>query len=1175
MGEVDHNQGLKNRGHKFTISEYFPESEYIQFREYCAANNLVSLDELRPYDYVAFRAQFNENIEFVRKIRSLVEAIKLDQTIITSGTNSPIPINLDLEVVSPMQLDEKLEVTWEESVQATAEAYMNTPLDQLELPNRVRHRLMSAGIMTIGKMLLTTPEQFRSIGFIGSQSLDVIKVVSEDLIYKHTNRPLHFPSFPSEASQEEAPKLDASGYIVAQPDKQDLEHQPSENDPNGTVYELVLCAAAQDYIDFSIDILQLPVRAYNCLMRAGLDSTDKVLLATDEQLLSIKTIGSLVLQQILNAKNKFLQDYINQNLHWQEKIKGLHLEIEQLASATVSNTHLRLSSQLRLCIENILSGNSQWDSEISFATQESMMLEKAKRSVEELGVELCQQIYKDPAGAQRLIQIFQTYIDCQEASKILLGLLVAIPESRRSKPLLPFIKLFSLAQNSTAVGDLLDVFSVCETIDDIKNNIYDIAVYGNQNRIKKLLNWLSIDHSQIIKPILVEIIGEDRKGQILSRRAHGDTLESISEAFGLTRERIRQIEAKAFREFSRHHITNPLLLAISVELNGETIITSDDIRRIIPESEALLYLLRKNPGSLFKYDDHIDCFYLSTEIDPDSVYEFLATLPKLIYESEQGILLNQIGQSNNIPQKYLELAFKNHYRQTGKIWHVGKMNRGQIYSFIIDKYFPNGIRIYDGDEMVRFKKHIQEDFGYTGLSENDRALWGIIQRTCVLLDRGVYIHPSRMNISNELVNKIEAYFVQSGRTSMAFHELYDKFAEELLTQANITNRYSLQGLLRDRLEDKYIFYKDGISTKEGFKITQEIETYIRKNSPVSKEMLKTVFSGITEAMLMQNIARLPSVILTDNSTYIHSKSLKLTAGDHSIIKILKTYTNDYPVTASKLLEVLYSTHSDFLFRNNISTPNRLFGILQFMFMDEFSFSRPYIGSLTMEGISKREIILSLLEGQERVNIADLASLCEEHHLPFQSSALLTRALKNDFLRINEDTLVSTTCIQVTNEKLDEIKDLLSNAILLKGYLVFKSIDNYIFYPDLGFTWTPYLLRSILDKYFPNDFKIIDNPTNQDIEYDLIVDPRLEIDNFEDLVRSVIRTEHQRDPFKDQASVVMWLVNEGFLAKKAAVLKEGPDLFNSPVIRLVDRHIPKFITDKNFMYIDEYSKLIIR
>lgn len=161
MDEIDNSKDLKKKDHKFTISEYFPESEYVQFREYCASNNLVLLDELRPYDYVAFRAQFNENIEFVRKIRSLVEAIKSNQTIITPGTNNPVPINRFLDVTSPAQLDEKIEITWEESVQATAEAYMNTPLDQLELPNRVRHRLMSAGIMTIGKMLLTTPESRR------------------------------------------------------------------------------------------------------------------------------------------------------------------------------------------------------------------------------------------------------------------------------------------------------------------------------------------------------------------------------------------------------------------------------------------------------------------------------------------------------------------------------------------------------------------------------------------------------------------------------------------------------------------------------------------------------------------------------------------------------------------------------------------------------------------------------------------------------------------------------------------------------------------------------------------------------------------------------------------------------------------------------------------------------
>jgi len=1172
MASNENGKYMKNIGNRLPISGYFNNPEYSQFREYCADSNIFFIDELQPYDYVAFRSQYKVDNEFARVIRSKVEALKSNLPIPISSTASPASILCDQEFESLSVHDEKSKPSWEQMVQVAADAHMKTPLDDLEIPTRIRHRLMSVGVTTIGKILLMKPKELRRIGFLGAHSIDLILAVSENLVNQYNNQLGQNPGFSSNFNKVDEPTQNTTEEAATSIEKQSNKHQFNENSTNKDI-TLVAQAVCQDHIDLPLDTLQLSARAHHRLEYAGINTVVKLLMASDDQLLGIKHLGNSLLQEIRDAKNRFLQDYIAQNPYWQEKLNGLHQEIEQHNQPIGTNANLRLSNHLRLCIEGILLGNLQQENEFSFTLPESQIIKKVEESIEVLGLDLFTQLYKDPEQTQSLIQALQGFNHQLKVQNDFLELFVAIPESRREKKIQPFIKLFCHIRG-TAEEDLSQALITCVTINHIQDQIS--SIFDNRITIilKRFLEWLSSDISKITDPILAEINEKDRVKEILSRRAHGDTLESISGEFGLTRERIRQIEAKAFREFYRHNITNPLLLAISVELNGETVITSDDIRSIIPESETLLYLLRKHQENHFKYDDHIDCFYLSTEIDPDAVYESLATLPKLIYESERGILLNQIGQSNNIPQKYLELAFKKHYRQTGKIWHVGKMNRGSIYSFIIDKYFPNGIRIYDGDEMVRFKKHIQEEFGYIGLSENDRALWGIIQRACVLFDRGVYIHPSRMNISNELVNKIEAYFVQSGRTSMAFHELYDKFAEELLTQANITNRYSLQGVLRDRLEDKYIFYKDGISTKEGFKITQEIETYIRSYSPVSKDMLRSTFSGITEAMLIQNIARIPSVILGDTATFIHSDQLNLTDDDYSIRNVIKTLTEDSPVTASKLLEALYHSHSDFLFRNDISTPNLLFGVLQYMFSDEFSFSRPFISSLNIENISKREVILSLLDGQESIDIADLVTLCEENHVSYQSTTLLISSMDDAFLRVDENTLISITCVPITDEKLDQIKSLLTDAIGAKGYLIIKAIDNYIFYPDLVYPWTPYLLCSIIDKYLADDFRLINNPTNRNISSDFIVDTKVGIDSYEDLVRSAIRTEHQREPFKDLANVVLWLVNEGFFAEKAIILKEDQDLFNSTTVRLVNRNIPKFILDRSFIYIDEYKKLCI-
>lgn len=1100
MASNENGKYMKNIENRLPISQYFNNPEYSQFQEYCANSNIFFIDELQPYDYFAFRSQYKVDNEFARIIRSKVEALKSNLPIPASSTASPAFILCNQEFESLSVHDEKVNLSWEQMVQVAADANMNAPLDDLDIPKRISNKLKSVGISTIGKLLLTKYEKLQYLGHIGPKALEIIRAVITDVVLNSVN-----PSM-QDFNNTSTINLQNSSPLQGQEEKQTTHTLIDDAE------ELAKLSVIRDFSDQHIDSLELPIRAYNSLMRAGYSTIGKVFSATEEELLKIRNLGMSTIQCIQVSKKRFFEEHSGWSQSQRTKQNNLSSQVEDSIKSTqrISNSPNRQSND------------------------------------------------KNTDNKIELLKLF--------------GL---IPKSQLCKELYPFIKLYAITYgiNETA---LADVFSNCEKINDIQKNLSLIGTKEQQNLFKNFLEWLTSNcASKNANLIVTEINENSRVRQILARRARGETLESISQNFGVTRERIRQIESKVLQKQHIRRSLQFLLYEVSAELNRETIITFDDFQKVIADPDLLWYLLRKKKVEGIKFDKNIECFCLNSNFNPKPIYDSLFSLPKFVDDSKRENLLIGIAKKNNAPQKYVELAFAQIYSHAGNFNYQGKMNRGSMYSFIVNHYFPNGIQIYDANEMARFKKYLREEFGNINCSENDRAFWGIIQRTCILYDRGVYIHPSKVIISEELVNRIETYFVESGRTSMAYHELFDRFADELLTQANISNRYALQGVLRDRWGEKYEFFRDGISTKEGYKVTQEIESYIRSNSPVSKDMLRSTFSGITEAMLMQNIARIPSVILGDTATFIHSDQLNLTDNDYSIRNVIKTLTEDSPVTASKLLEALYHSHSDFLFRNDISTPNLLFGVLQYMFSDEFSFSRPYISSLNIENISKREVILSLLDGQESIDIADLVTLCEENHVSYQSTTLLISSMDDAFLRVDENTLISITCVPITDEKLDQIKNLLTDAIGAKGYLIIKAIDNYIFYPDLVYPWTPYLLCSIIDKYLADNFRLINNPTNRNISSDFIVDTRVGIDSYEDLVRSAIRTEHRREPFKDLANIVLWLVNEGFLAEKAVILKEDHDLFNSTSIRLVNRNIPKFITDNSFLYVDNFGNLIVQ
>ena len=104
MPLIDISQDLGEFIPRSLISENFTEHEYSQFREYCDSSNILFVDELHPYDYVAFRTQIKADAEFVRKIRARADSILSSEEIITqiSDVPQPIPIYQNLNPQQPL-----------------------------------------------------------------------------------------------------------------------------------------------------------------------------------------------------------------------------------------------------------------------------------------------------------------------------------------------------------------------------------------------------------------------------------------------------------------------------------------------------------------------------------------------------------------------------------------------------------------------------------------------------------------------------------------------------------------------------------------------------------------------------------------------------------------------------------------------------------------------------------------------------------------------------------------------------------------------------------------------------------------------------------------------------------------------------------------------------------------
>lgn len=953
--------------------------------------------------------------------------------------------------------------------------------------------------------------------------------------------------------------------------KFNVEDDNSQISSNGdeNQYNLALLIATKKNMETPLLTMGLSSRVFNSLMRSGVHTVGEAISLSLEKIYQVKNFGTSAYKEFIAKKKEIVQNIIDSTPNLQEYLDEIQPDELLNNEKLKNNLPVKINSKLYDRISNLLKGKELDINEVT-DDDELFYIRRVKRAIDEIGPEICKLAFEEPKKIQELDKALRTFIDQRKRVHVIHELFNKIPEHRKTKKISFFIELFAKLNH---YKDIIELFSTFEYVIDLDKRAENLSDQSDQLIIKRFLEWLSFDLDQFTRHYFEETLDRGRSKEVLVRRASGETLETISKEFNVTRERIRQIESAALAEFRRISMNLPLLQYLSADLNGETIITCDEILQISPNSNIIIYLLKKIPDDTFAYDKHFDCFYLKGSLDIEKCYEPILDLPETIMDKEKGIILENISRSKKIPRKLVDIIFRNYFKRYGEIWHLGKLNKAAMCSIIIEKYFPNGIRIYDDDEMIRFKNYLHETFGYQDFSENNRANWGTIQRACLLYDRGVYITPSQVNIPIDLLNKIERFFLKSGRTSMSFHELYDEFKEELLRKANITNRYLLQGIFNYYFGDKYYSYRDGITTDPGFKIAGEIEAFIEANSPVTTNELKKEFSGITDAMLIQNIQRLPSILLLDNGTYIHAAELNIIGQDYLVRNILSSYTKDHAVAASKLFDRLFETHADFLQRNNIHSPNTLFGVLQFMFADEFVFSRPYIGSLNTGDISKRSILLTLLNDKETVKIEELKFLCEEHHISFQQTSQMLFVLQDEYLQIDEDTLLSIINIHLSDEEIIKIKELLLENLGLDGFKSLATIDNYIFYPDVGWAWSPYLLQSIIQKYLSDVFRIINNVTTRSLNSKLIVDARLGIANYEDLVRFCVKSEHIREPFNDMISIVKWLIEKKLISEKA-IRKIEKDWSTIPVeYILVDRFIPKFLRDNSFIYTDEFGKLI--
>ena len=667
------------------------------------------------------------------------------------------------------------------------------------------------------------------------------------------------------------------------------------------------------------------------------------------------------------------------------------------------------------------------------------------------------------------------------------------------------------------------------------------------------LQWLSNIKEEKLFNEFVAIFKNERDKNIFKARAKGNTLEEVGGQYGITRERIRQLEKKimcSFIYYIQRVKSYYILLALS---ESENIISDDLIKKVYSESsECFKYALRKGNIKNIKFNEELQSFVFDDTEWQKLVELYINDLPQIIECKQIDNVLKPIFCGTGVPIEYkaIKKIVLSKYLIIGNAYSKTKIGIGSLYLAVIKKYYPNGIKLFDKYETKRFKIFAENMFGEVGWPNTDRAISARIADLTVICNRGRYILPNSIQIDDSLLIEMHDYIKNSERNTLLFHELFERFKDKLLNRSNIDNRFFLQGVLKYKYSDEFVFNRDSVSKKiqksqsDGDEIVNFIQS---KKFIATKNEIKREFLGITEIMINLHTTGNKNILLWGLGEYIHISKLILDGNTIGRLSdTLAIYTNQGPVSSHKLFGDFYNTENNFFLDNHIENHIALFSIFEYLFKEEYKFSRPYIALKNSTAITSDNIIQEFVSSFDELSVAELKNFIDNSQIKITNFSALIDRLGDKFIRADRDFLIARDKLNLSKNVINRIEETLLAIMGIKGYISVKLLDDFLFFPSIGVRWTPYLLVSII-KVLGERINVFAVSTDYRNLKDIFVDIKLGISDYEELLHYAIKTEHNNKEFKN--------INEirDFLKKQ----------------ELIFNNIPKSLYRKGYLINDEY------
>ena len=690
---------------------------------------------------------------------------------------------------------------------------------------------------------------------------------------------------------------------------------------------------------------------------------------------------------------------------------------------------------------------------------------KRERDIQEaydlIDVELIENVKKNEPAALAIIQMLDEFLEVQEQELASKTALAKIPYKRLILPAEDVINAYTdkeeylsflLERNDTGASFKQFVIKNAHLIVD--KNIC----------MAQFLRWCRYDVVSEIDSFFEESLKKDTFRRVFCGRVRGETLAQLGEDLGVTRERVRQIEAKIKRAAGIWFRNNRIIHKLFLDFDGETSLFSDQIAEYVGcYGLETVALLKEYSGVDYFYDNRLDLFTLGQAIDYDGLQEFVDSLPDLFVADKLDAMIEEGVQEHGFSEVQLRTVFDNSYRRTGDTYHRSRLTLGSIYGETLKKYYPNGIHL-DDEEIKRFKKLTQDEFGVDLSDKNTHSISVIIARICILCGRGRYrLKSDSPYLSEGLTRRIRAYVESSTTPIMLLNTLFSEFEDELRAEG-VNNRFYLQGILKELFGDIWYFKKDYVTTNpEVTSFYEAVGNYIAKaSSPVSKEEVMRQFPGLTDIVLNQAIAGTDTLNLF--GSYIGASRLSFSEDDVQYLhqKLEESLSKNEICYIRDLFNIVKLERPGMLSRNYINAGFALYSVLEYLFGNDYNFSRPFIAKEGAEIKSILSVLKEMVAEADLIEISDITSFASEHNYPIPSVIDFVNSCNATHLMINSRELATLEYIGVSAEIAKQIESLIHAEV--DEAVPISHLTCVGQFPKLKVEWNAWLIYSILNKW---------------------------------------------------------------------------------------------------------------